>query len=121
MYTKHVGWVHTWLFLHPEASFLPSGDQAMQSTQCVCPGRQQDTVQWSQKQQQQQHKHPDATQKWHYTSGCVVRRLGRQVPETHGSIAWTAGQISKTKQMKCYFLTLFSKYEDKKKNQCIKA
>lgn len=25
---------HTWLFLQPEASFLPSGDQAMLSTQC---------------------------------------------------------------------------------------
>lgn len=24
----------TWLFLQPEASFLPSGDQAMLSTQC---------------------------------------------------------------------------------------
>lgn len=28
---------HTWLFLHPEASFFPSGDQAMLNTQCVCP------------------------------------------------------------------------------------
>ena len=24
-------------FLHPEASFFPSGDQAIANTQCVCP------------------------------------------------------------------------------------
>ena len=33
----YVCWKFTWLFLQPEASFLPSGDQAMLSTQWVCP------------------------------------------------------------------------------------
>lgn len=42
---------HTWLFLHPEASFFPSGDQAMLNTQCVCPkmnnGVLKQSVTWS--------------------------------------------------------------------------
>jgi hypothetical protein len=32
-YTQH----NTWLFLHPEANFLPFGDQAIANIQCLCP------------------------------------------------------------------------------------